>query len=345
VQILSSTRTRDARACQRLNKYRYLDGYISVVTAETLRFGSLWHFGQEAWWTAPTSERLERALASIAPKASDAFDLARVQALLIGYHARWSEEPFSAVAIEAQFECDLRNPETRAASRTFRLAGKIDGIIRDERGSRVLLMEHKTTSEDVDPGSNYWKRLRIDSQISIYFDGAAALGHRVESCLYDVVRKPGIRPGKVPVLDEVGTKIVIDAAGERVRTKDGKRFRQTADNELGYVLKTRDETPDEFRSRLMEDISSNPSLYFARGEVVRLESELEESRFDLWQLAQQLRESERMGRFPRNPDACVRYGHTCEFWPVCSGESSLDDPTKYKKLSNPHPELAGAVAA
>ena len=39
-------------------------------------------------------------------------------------------------------------------------------------------------------------------------------------------------------------------------------------------------------------------------------------------------------------DACVRFGRTCAYFPVCSGEASLDDPALYQK-SPLHPELGG----
>lgn len=47
--------------------------------------------------------------------------------MIIGYVARWGA-PRGIVSVEQQFEIDLINPETGAASRTFRMAGKFDAI-------------------------------------------------------------------------------------------------------------------------------------------------------------------------------------------------------------------------
>lgn len=203
----------------------------------------------------------------------------------------------------------------------------------------LCIIEHKSTSEDITVGSDYWKRLRLDPQISNYFVGARSLGFEPEECLYDVVRKPGIRPSNVPLVDGDGVKIVLDANGERVRTKDGKKFRETGDTAQGYVLQTRLETADEYRLRLREDIAMNPARYYARGQIVRLEEDEKDAGFDVWQTAREIREAELTNRWPRNPDACLRYGRTCDFFAVCTREGRLDDATHFRKKEGKHSEL------
>lgn len=51
-------------------------------------------------------------------------------AMLRGYAARYPSEDFEVQAVEQEFLTDIRNPETGAESRTFRLAGKVDGLVR-----------------------------------------------------------------------------------------------------------------------------------------------------------------------------------------------------------------------
>lgn len=316
-RLLTHSRLKDARACLRLHHFKYDLGYRPVVEADATRFGSLIHRGLEAWWRFGQLDgrfgdniALESALVAartpIDDVALDPFDLARAEELLRGYHARWRMD-YEVLDVEKRFQGELVNPSTGATSRTWLLGGKIDAIARDRQG-RVLVVEHKTSSEDISPGSDYWIRLRMDAQVSIYHDGARVLGHDVEGCLYDVVKKPGIRPLKA------------------------------------NTRRDADETPAEFAERLRADIAAAPEKYFQRGEVVRLEEDLEEHRFDLWQLGQILREAEAAGRFPRNPDACKRYGRSCEYLPVCSRQASLDDPTLYRRSSITHPELGQATA-
>lgn len=274
----------------------------------------------------------------------DAFDLARAEVMLAGYSARWYDEPYEVLAVEAEFAGPLRNPETGAESKTFQLGGKLDVLVRDLRENRALVVEHKSSGEDISPGSFYWRRLTLNAQISTYMVGARELGVEPAGVLYDVLGKPAIRPASVPLVDDEGVKIVCNAAGERVRTKDGKKWRETGDSAQGYVLQTRPEKVDEFRRRLTDVIAEAPEAYFARGMVVRLDAEEREAAFDAWQTAAWIREGRRADRYPRNPDGCSMYGSICVYFPVCSGQADLEDPTRYQRHEQRHSELATDVA-
>jgi hypothetical protein len=323
MRILTNSRLKTARSCQREHLFRYELGYRPVEDAHALRFGSLVHLGLEALFLAvmaglPVQAWLEAALAAVQAEA-DLFDRVKAEEILRGYFYRWKDEPYEVLAVEAKFELPLINPATGAPSRTWRLSGKLDLVVRDLRDGLVRIMEHKTSSEDVTPGSIYWKRLRMDGQVSVYYDGAASLGHEVTGCVYDVLAKPGIRPLKA--------------------TPQGSR-KYKANGELYANQREQDETPEEFRIRLVEAISENPAAYYQRGDVVRLESEMEEARFDSWQTAQQIQEALRLGRSPRNPDACVRFGRTCPFFAVCAGDAQLEDESLFPRLDDVHPELS-----
>lgn len=335
LRVLTNSELKCRRRCAREHHYAYGLGYRPTGDAEALRFGRLWHLGQEELWGG---HDLEDALYIASKEAVDPYEAAKLRVLLRGYHARWGEPPSDVVAIEREFYAPLINPETGAPSRTYALAGKLDVLLRRK------FVEHKTTAEDIGPGTLYWRRLTLDTQVSTYYAGAKALGHEVDGCLYDVVRKPALRPSQVPLLDDEGVKIVLDANGERVRTKDGKKWRQTGDTELGYVLQTRTETPEEYEQRLTEDVAANPDKYYQRGDVVRLEADEREAQQDTWQLARAMREDELAGRFPRNPDSCQRYGRMCAYFDVCTGVASLEDPARFERVTNVHPELSANAA-
>lgn len=349
--VLTTSRQACASRCQREHHYSYRLGYRSARDADALRFGTLIHLGLEAWWLsakakASDEDRLRAALDAMTGEV-DLFEHAKAVALVIGYDARWGDDLalYEVLAVEVVFETPLVNPETGAPSRTWVLGGKLDLVLRELATGRVLIVDHKTMTGDIGPGSDALKRLRIDRQISTYYAGAASLGHLAEAWVHDVLGKPQQRPSAVPVLDDDGVKIVVDAQGQRVRTKDGKKWRESASTADGYVLKTRPETPDEYRNRIMAAIAEDPNGYFQRPVVVRLEAELEDAAFDAWQMAKQLKEAENAGRFPRNPDACVRYGSTCPFFGVCVGEASLDDPGLFRRIDTPNPELAPVAAS
>lgn len=338
LRVLTNSEMRTRRRCAREHHLAYELGYRPIEDVEHLRFGSLVHGGLEPWWLG---HGLEAALAFIEQHAADEWEAAKARVMMRGYDARWRDEtPFAdVVAVEREVYAPLVNPETGAASRTFMLGMKLDVLL------GRMFVEHKTTSSEIGPGSAYWKRLQMDTQVSTYYQGAKSLGHEVEGCLYDVLRKPALRPSQVPLVDEDGVKIVLDQGGQRVRTKDGKKWRQTSDTELGYVLQTRPETVEEYEARLTEDVAANPDKYFQRGTVVRLEHEEREAQLDAWQLAREIREAELANAHPRNPDGCERFGRTCGFFDVCCGVASLDDTSRFTRVDNVHSELTGASEA
>lgn len=317
LRLLTASRLKDARACQRRHKHRYVDGYLPIEDVQPLRFGSLIHAGLAAWWSEPDpGARLTKALDTI-PADAEPFDAAMARALLIGYDTRWTGQPFDVLGVEAEFRGPLVNPATGVRSRTWELGGKIDALARDPEG-RVLLVEHKTTVSDIEPGGEYWKRLRLDGQVSVYFEGARLLGHDVAACLYDVLRKPGQRPLKATPKEA------------RKYTKQGALYANQRDA---------DETPDQYFNRLIEAIAAEPAAYFQRGEVVRFETEMADAMFDVWSIGRQIRDAELAGRFPRNPDSCTSYGRTCPYFGVCTGEASLTDPALFRHVVDVHPEL------
>lgn len=331
-QLLTSSRLRAARSCRRQHHLAYDLGIRPVGEADTTRFGSLFHAGQEWWWRGAQSGVTGDALLTTALTAmeqaagpeTDAYELVRAEVLLTGYHERWepSLADYEVLGVEVEFTCELVNPTTHQASRTWKLGGKMDVIVRERATGRVLVVEHKTSSEDISQGSEYWRRLRMDGQISVYFVGAHSLGHDVAGCLYDVIGKPALRPAKAtpPEL----RKYTKAKAGEPSRLYAGQR--------------EADETPEEFRARLLEHVAEAPDRYFQRGDVVRLEQEMKDALLDIWQLAQELRQAELAERFPRNPGACVQYGRTCPYFDACTGCASLDDTARFQRGAQ-HPEL------
>jgi hypothetical protein len=311
--ILSNSEMRTYRRCTLEHHFAYRRLVRPRLRAEALRFGSLVHTGLEVWWSTVD---VEAAVAAVRAAESDPFELAKAEALLLGYDARWRHEPLSVLAVEAQFECELVNPATGKASKTYRLGGKLDAIVEREDG--VWIVEHKTTSEDCEAGSPYWQRLRLDSQVSTYYRGARALGYDVRGCLYDVIRKPSLKPYKATPVES-------------------RKFK--ADGSLYANQRDRDETSDEYRTRLLEDIAAKPERYYVRGEVVRTADDEHAGAADAWMIAQSIREAERLGRFPRNVDACVRYGRTCDYFEVCTGTASITDELRFRTAGRAHEEL------
>lgn len=334
--------------CPRKEDYAYQRGVRRRLASDDPRsYGTLAHKLVEEWWK--TRGDLDVCLDALAALTVDPYIAAKARAFIVGYHHRWYAdlEHFEVIAVEARFEMPLRNPTTGRESRTFRVSGKIDVVVhydgRDPRYLRsagVYVIEHKSSSEEITTGSPYWIKLKLDGQVSLYLDGAATLTDEpIHGCIYDVFRRPAQRPNQVPLVDEDGVKIVLDANGERVRTKDGKKWRQTGDAAEGYVLQAREETPEEFFSRIADAIAEKPDAYFQRGDVLRLDGELDEFRFDFWQRARVMHEAHLAKRAPRVVESCFKFNRPCDFLPVCTGEASIDDALLYERITTQHPEL------
>lgn len=348
-QLLTNSRRNSFGACHRKHYFEYELGARPVQDAEAIRFGTLIHAGLEAWllslWQGP-EQALRDALAAIqanAPKAeADAYIQAIARAMIEGYHEQWKDVKMDVLAVEQHYQIPMINPDTNGVSRTWKLAGKIDAVVLmyDGASSRVVILEHKTTSDSLEPDSRYWTKLAIDGQVSGYYSGCSSLGYQASGCLYDVLRKPAMRASSVPLLDEDGKKIVLDANNERVKTKTGE-WRQTGDSVLGYVVQTRAETPEELYQRVREDISSQPDRYFRRQEVPRLDADLVEYLGDMWSVGREIAEAQNNGRWPKNPRSCDNYG-TCPYFEVCAGRESIDNPHVFRRGAI-HPELEGVV--
>ncbi len=329
---LTNSRLRTARTCLRKHLLQYELGIRAVRDAKPLHIGAAIHVGLEAYYT-----HLDRDVEAAVLAALESYDTnpplagddeaehewqcnrMMVATMLRLYFWRWKDhdDQIEWLAVEQEFTHPIVNPETGRAGRIFEMAGKIDGIVVLPSG-KVAIVEHKTASEDISTVGNYWRKLRMDGQVSTYWIAAQQMGYEPQEVLYDVIRKPQFRPSSsVPMLDDMGVKIVLDADGNRVKKKNGE-WRQTADKEKGYVLQTRRETPEEYAQRVWEAVTAAPDEYFVRRSVPRLQSDLDEYAFDVWQLQGMLRECQRIDRWPRNQDACITIYGPCEYFDLCA---------------------------
>lgn len=285
--------------CPREHHFRYGLRRAARDDAEALRFGRLWSLFLECRYTG--QPWLERCT----PLAHDAYELAKLTALAMGYEARWEGEPLETVAVELEFQTPIVNPDTGRESRTFLLGGRIDRIARDRATGETILVESKTTSEEIGYGADYWRTITTtDPQVSTYHPGARARGYDVARCVYDVVRKPAQRPLKATPVES------------RKFTKTGALYANQRET---------DETPEEYFERIAAAIAEDPNRYYARGDVVRLERDEREHAADVWHQARLIREAELLRRHPRNPQSCRRFGRLCEYFPVCSGQARIED--------------------
>lgn len=344
MQLLTHSRMASARMCLRHHWYRYELGIVKDSEAEYYKFGKAFHAGLECWHK--TQNPGEALAAALKVPVSNDYDHEILTSLIAAYTRL--TEPIQFDRAEMQFEIPIINPDTKHPARNFALSGKIDGLFIDDAG-RNLIIEHKTTSEDISPDSDYWLRLRVDPQISLYTLAARRMGIDICGVLYNVVRKPSIRPKQIPETDENDVKICVDdVTGERVKNKDGKSWKQSACE--GCHLVTRDETPEEFGNRLLADINDRPDFYFARREIPILDDHLAEFESEVWQQQIRLRQCQLSGLWFRSISKFTC--GNCQYAPLClqsvrlqqNPDGSVQIPSGYIK-SEPHEELFNVEAA
>ncbi len=346
--ILTNSRVTTYRACPRKEDIAYNKGVRPVERSYPLRFGDVSHKGHEAWWAATGEARLEAGLKAIRDaiitEEMDEFELVKAEETMRGYHYRWidSQEGIKTIYVEHEFHLPLLSPLGEWSP--FQISGKMDALAElQDRG--VFVVEYKTSTEDISPGSTYWRKLTLNSQVSTYHNATRKLGYTPSGCLYDVLFRPTLKPANIPLTDADGVKIVLDSNNRRVQVKSGKKWRETGDKSEGYVLQTREETPEEYRARLREDIAANPDAYYQRAVVVRTEWDERESELDLWHTAQMMKLSLDNDWHPRNDQNCFKYGGECPYLSVCTGTGDLNDPLVFRRVENEHEELTNTGAA
>lgn len=315
--IVTTSEIRCFNRCQRLHYYKYVLGYRPTQREHALEFGSLVHTGLETWWaTAGDLGRASQAMAkSHANSMLDGYDLVRADVMLAGYHARWVDEPIEVVAVEHEFCVPIQHPDGRQHLAV--LGGKVDAVCRS-KGS-VYVPEHKTASA-YDVG--YMEQLRGDDQISNYLIALEHEGYAPGGALYDVLVK----------LPE----------HYRATPEENRRYRK--DGALYAKQRAEDESPDEYRERLLSLIEQDPDAYYHRAIVGRTTEDLDEARLDMWHLANAIIHARTADYHPRSPKACRMYGRTCAFFEVCFGGAPLEDSTRFTKLDNTHQELSNAIS-
>lgn len=188
----------------------------------------------------------------------------------------------------------------------------------------LFVVERKTSSEDISPGANYWTRLLMDVQVSMYIELAKSLGIQANGVLYDVLRRPLLRP--------------LMATPPELR-----KYTQSTKKEpvprLYANQRDRDETPEEYGERVAESIKASPDAHYQRREIVRLERERLEAQADVWQTACAIRDARRLTVFPRNPDSCMQWSRKCDYFDVCAGFVEISDPLLFERITRKHEEL------
>lgn len=315
------------RNCPRKYKNRYLDNLRPRERPEALSFGSVIHTAIELWYR---SQNAESRLNDVLTYINDAFENRVVDshqmthwhlatAMIRGYAHRYATEEFEVVEVEKEFVGEIRNPDTGRQSQTFRIAGKVDGIVRCHDG--LYLLEHKTASS-ID--ANYLDKLWTDTQIALYCYYLRELGYPIVGVIYNVLLKSRLKQGKGETQDEYEARKAELAA----KNKSGK---STAKRQMP-------ETDDEFQQRLT-DWYSRPEA-FHREFIYLSEDRLAMLQDEVWEITQQYLDARRRGKWLLNTSNCFSYQRPCEYLAYCQSGFSPNVADNLYEIASPNEELS-----
>lgn len=234
--------------------------------------------------------------------ADDPFMSAKLCAMVTAYDAAWQGtwSKMELVAVEQELFAQCVNLDTGRKSRKYILKGYVDKFINLKGVGRVLI-DHKTSSEDIsDPNGIYWRRMDCDVQSTMYKELFLANGIVIDKIVWDVVKKPLIRPRKLTkeelkTLEADGTYMglnITDSPGET-------------------------ESPQCFFARTLDWCITNSSNVFVRRDVVRSDQDVYQLNQNIWQQTRLLDFCDTKKCWPMSPGACFNYGRLCEYSDVC----------------------------
>ncbi|MBZ0271371.1 PD-(D/E)XK nuclease family protein [bacterium] len=312
------------RNCRMACKLRYLDFLVSLEFDPNLRFGSAIHQFLECWHRhsdlTQVLDLIDRSYPNRAGDEDQQRDWHLATAIMKGYATRYPSEEFAVVELEKTFEGEIVNPATAAMSRSFLLAGKVDGIVRI--GDEFFLLENKTASL-LDSG--YLERLWTDFQIILYcWYVEQTLGLRINGVIYNIIVKAKLQQSR----------------GETEAEFEARRSELIAKSKTGKSSAQRrmPETDDEFQARLAvkyiePGMFHREILYISRDRFAVLQSEL-------WELTQNFLDARRRDVWYQNTSQCFQYGRPCSYFPLCRSDFSPLVRENHYRVEPPHTELS-----
>jgi hypothetical protein len=311
------------RNCRKAVEWRYLEQLVPIQRDRNLHFGSIIHECLQTWHQQRDLDEVLALIDRLCPyrlqDESQRRDRHLAIAMMTAYATRYGAEEFEIVALEKTFEGSITNPATGAASRSFVLAGKVDGIVRI--GGDYFVLEHKTAAQ-ID--GDYLEKLWTDFQITLYSHYVEqTMGIPITGILYNVLVKAKLKQGQ----------------GETEEDYQERRAELLAKSKTGKTTAKRrmPETDAEFQQRLAEKYADptmlhREMLYLSRDRFDILRSEL-------WELTQAFLDARRRGVFYQNTAFCFNYQRPCPYFALCRSNGNPNLIENFYQRVAPNEEL------
>lgn len=311
------------RNCRKAVEWRYVEHLSPIERAHSLAFGSLIHECLEIWHRhrdfSLVLDHIDRSCPERLHDGAQKRDWHLATAMMRAYAERYAAEEFEVVALEHLFEGPITNPATGAASRSFVLGGKVDGIVRIDGDYYIL--EHKTASQ-ID--ADYLERLWTDFQITLYaYYIEQTMGIPITGILYNVLVKARLQ----------------QSAGETEDEFEARRAELIAKSKSGKSTAKRrmPESDEEFQQRLAEKYAEPGMLHRERLYLSR--DRFEVLRAELWELTQAFLDARRRGVFYQNTSHCFSYQRPCPYFALCRSNGNPNVIENFYERVQPNEEL------
>jgi len=334
LQTLTYSASNMMRNCPRSYYYRYVQELVPLGRDETpMYFGSLIHECLEAYYNGEAKEVIQKKIdARYADKMhlpEDRRHWMVAREMMEAYmQSRPADgEEWRPVVLEKEFMGHIFNPDTWAKSRSFKMRGKIDGIVKKPDGT-FWTLEHKTTSAVT---GDYFDRLWMDMQNLIYsYYAEERLGFPIAGTIYNVLVKPRLAQRQGETEEEYEARCAALVAKSKTGKTSAKRKLPESD--------------EDYRARLAEWFSQADA--FQRFELIYNNTDYDMVLAQLWDITQQILTAARFNRWFQNTSYCFHWGRACPYYQICkSGGNKMVIETHYEhkpahgELSNEKGEL------
>lgn len=176
---------RARRTCERLAHYKYVELRRPRKTDNNLHLGKVVHAAVDVWWDTRDGAAVKAFIEGL--EDIEDSDRAKVLAMMSGYVVSHVEDGIEQISNGRKFQVPITEEDE--------FWGEIDGLV--HKGDQLYIRETKTSGAyDIGIGSDYYARLRMDSQHQLYMWAMRQEGMKVDGVLYDVIRKPRNRVPK-----------------------------------------------------------------------------------------------------------------------------------------------------
>lgn len=289
------------KSCQRKHYFSSVQGWTLIDQPSWLAKGTAYDKMLELWDTVGYEEAI-KAIPNLFPNPYDAVD---AEYILSIYNAKFKDEPLRPVNFNNQagnqlgFGVEVKGSEATGPCEPFKATGYLDKLTSVE--GELVVVERKTTSQPIEPSSEYWSQWTLHPQPISYVWYLREVGAKAGYVVIEAIRKPSTTVNKV-----FSKNVPIEVYRANVMAHEEKK---TLVARLKYYV-----SEDQTQEWIVDTINVIEDVRRAEARQV----EVEAKGFD------------GMYAYPKSEKSCGEFGG-CAFRDVCEGKTQLETSGKFCK--------------